>query len=70
MVNTDPGEHYVAVFIEVYSHHLTLVNMYIPPPFSSAIFYDVLDKLAPHSPSKLLISGDLNNILDYRLYLF
>lgn len=44
--------------------------MYIPPPFSSAIFYDVLDKLAPHSPSKLLISGDLNNILDYRLYLF
>lgn len=64
---TDPGGRYVVVFIEVYSHHLALVNMYIPPPFSSAILYDVLDKLAPHSPFKLLIAGDFNNILDYTI---
>lgn len=35
--------------------------------FSLSILYDLLEKLAPHSPSQILIAGDFNNILDYSL---
>lgn len=55
------------ILIDVYSRRLSLVNMYIPPTFSGNILYEVLEKLVPHVPFKLLVAGDFNNILDYAL---
>lgn len=66
-VITDPGGRYLVVIIEVYSRRLALVNVYISPPFTGNILYEVLEKLAPHAPFQLLVAGDFNNIINYTL---
>lgn len=64
-VITDPGGRYLVVILEVYSHRLALANIYIPPPFTGNILYEVLEKLAPHAPFQLLVAGDFRNVLNY-----
>lgn len=55
------------MILEIHAYCIALVNVYIPSPFTSALLYKLLDKLASSAPVKILMAGDFNNILDYAL---
>lgn len=67
VVVTDPDGRYAMVVFEIQACRIVFVNVYIPPPFTSGLLYEMLDKLATLTPVKILMAGDFNNILDYTL---
>lgn len=62
-----PAGRYVAVVLEIDSFKLSLINVYVPPPFQATVLYSKINKFASHLPLKILIMGDFNSVLDYSL---
>lgn len=57
-VFSDQGGRYVAVLLDIFQHKMLLVNVYLPPPISVQLLYDLFAELAPfaHLPLILMVN--------------
>lgn len=68
-INTisDINGRFLIVTGELHSMHVTLVNIYGPNVDDAGFFRKIFEKLADLTDTKLIIAGDYNVILDWRL---
>lgn len=62
-VKVDSEGRYVCILCTIYSQLLILVAIYIPPPYSSTIFKEILTFLDPSPGTPVLLVGDFNNYI-------
>ena len=60
----DPNGRYIVVTGHIYSHHVTLVNVYGPNSDDPDFFRKVFNLLPSLSDTHVIISGDFNCVLD------
>lgn len=69
-VKTDPYGRFVILVIKVWNTPLTLVYIYVPPPFSLTHLDDMLQVTLSVAEEKIFIMGDFNAVaepsLDWR----
>lgn len=64
LVKTDPAGRFIILTLRIVSTIFTLVNIYVPPPFSPDVLSHLSLLLLSRSPSPLLFVGDFNAVLD------
>lgn len=61
-VRTDIKGRYVILVIKVMNRLLTIVNIYVPPPFSVAHLDDMIQATYEIAEGKIFILGDFNSV--------
>lgn len=63
-INTDRFGRYVIIHCKINNQIMTLVNLYIPPPFNKEVLDHIFEKVSVYLPCPICFLGDFNTVVD------